>query len=87
MKKQSKKRLGVMDKRGRVTVPQEVRLQLGLVAGNRVEFIAAGNLKHARFLKFNPKANPFEKYAGILGAFPGGKKGIIGWVRDMRDEE
>jgi AbrB family looped-hinge helix DNA binding protein len=87
MKKQSNIGLGVIDKKGRVTVPREIRLHLGLVAGDRVEFIAAGKLKHARFLKFDPKENPFEKYQGILGSFPGGEKEIIKWVRNMRNEE
>ena len=28
----------------------------------------------------------FGKYSGALGTFPGGKRGINEWVREMRDE-
>jgi AbrB family looped-hinge helix DNA binding protein len=34
---------GVMDKRGRITVPQEVRQRLGLAAGDQVEFVVEGD--------------------------------------------
>jgi hypothetical protein len=31
--------------------------------------------------------NPFEKYIGVLPAFPGGIKEINAWVRDLRDDD
>ncbi len=61
-----------IDKRGRITVPREVRLRLGLSAGDRVEFVIEDEriiLRPAR-----PVTRLFEKHAGILGKSPEGKK-------------
>jgi hypothetical protein len=33
------------------------------------------------------EANPFEKYIGIAGPFPGGDEGIKAWIDDMRSDE
>jgi AbrB family looped-hinge helix DNA binding protein len=33
----------VMDKRGRITVPREIRQELGLAAGDQVEFVVDGD--------------------------------------------
>jgi AbrB family looped-hinge helix DNA binding protein len=70
-----------IDKRGRITVPREVRRRLGLSAGDRVEFRI-----ESEPVVFHPATSVFEKYRGVLGNFPGGEKGIIEWIRDMRDE-
>lgn len=70
--------------KGQVTVPQEIRNRLGLGAGDRVEFVIEGErtvLRPAR-----TPSNPFDKYKGALGTFPGGPKEINAWVREMRDE-
>lgn len=71
-----------LDSKGRISVPQEVRSWLGLSSGERVEFV----LKNGRTF-FRPSrsgANVFDKYCGILGKFPGGKKGMTAWLRQMR---
>jgi hypothetical protein len=34
-----------------------------------------------------PEANPYEKYIGIAGPFPGGGKGIKAWIDDMRSDQ
>jgi AbrB family looped-hinge helix DNA binding protein len=73
---------GVMDKRGRITVPREVRQLLGLAAGDQVEFVVEGDR-----IIFRAATNPFSKWIGVCGKFPGGEKGIAKWIRDMRDEE
>jgi len=55
--------------KGQVTVPQEIRHRQGLSAGDRVEFVIEGErtiIRPARGV-----ANPFEKYIGALGTFPG----------------
>jgi antitoxin PrlF len=71
--------------KGQLTVPQEIRKRLGLETGDRVEFVVEKDctvMKPAR-----SEANPFEKYIGILGPFPGGDEGIKAWIDDMRSDE
>jgi len=76
----------LISRKGQVTVPQEIRVRLGLKEGDRVEFVVEeGNtiIRPAR-----SAANPFEAYAGILGgAFPGGVREINAWVDEMRREQ
>jgi antitoxin PrlF len=70
--------------KGQVTIPQEVRLRLGLQEGDRVEFVVEGDrtlLRPARL-----PHNPFERYVGALGSFPGGAEEINAWVAALRDE-
>ncbi len=70
--------------KGQVTIPQEVRLRLGLQEGDRVEFVVEGErtlIRPARQVH-----NPFERYVGALGTFPGGVEEINAWVAEMRDE-
>jgi antitoxin PrlF len=74
----------VVTSKGQITVPQEIRERLGLKKGDRVEFVAEKNRTVVRRAVTNE--NPFAKYAGMLGAFPGGKKEINAWVRSLRDD-
>jgi antitoxin PrlF len=71
--------------KGQVTVPQEIRNRLGLSAGDRVEFVIEGERTVIRPAR--NASNPFEKYKGVLGTFPGGKKEINSWLRDLRSDE
>jgi antitoxin PrlF len=71
--------------KGQVTVPQEIRNRLGLSSGDRVEFVIEG--EHTIIRPSRPRSNPFAEYAGILGTFPGGKKEINAWLRDLRSED
>ena len=71
----------VVDKRGRITLPREVRQRLGLAAGDQVKFVVEGDQ-----IVFRPVTNVFEKWIGVSGKFLGGKKGIAAWIRDMREE-
>ncbi len=71
--------------KGQITVPQEVRRRLGLEPGDRVEFVVEEGrtiLRPAR-----PEANPYEKYIGIAGPFPGGEEGMKAWIEDMRSDK
>jgi AbrB family looped-hinge helix DNA binding protein len=71
--------------KGQVTVPQEIRNRLGLATGDRVEFVIEGDRTVIR--PSRSEENPFEKYRGILGPFPGGEEGIKAWISDMRDDD
>ncbi len=75
----------VISTKGQVTVPKKIRTRLGLRIGDRVEFVVKGNYTIIRPVR--PAGNPFEKYAGALGTFPGGIAEINEWVRSLRDEE
>jgi AbrB family looped-hinge helix DNA binding protein len=70
---------------GEVTIPKRIRTRLGLREGDRVEFVVRWNDTFIRPVR--AASNPFEKYAGILGTFPGGKKEINTWVRSLRDDD
>jgi antitoxin PrlF len=71
--------------KGQVTVPKEIRKRLGLETGDRVEFVVEDDRTVMRPAR--PEANPFEKYIGILGPFPGGEEGIKAWIDDMRSDK
>ena len=71
--------------KGQVTVPQEIRKRLGIEAGDRVEFVPEEGRTVIRPAR--SEANPFEKYIGILGPFPGGEEGIKAWIDDMRSDK
>lgn len=71
--------------KGQVTVPQEIRHRLGLSTGDRVEFVIEGERTLIR--PGRSDANPFEKYRGVLGTFPGGAKEINEWIDDLRGED
>jgi antitoxin PrlF len=71
--------------KGQLTVPQEIRKRLGLQAGDRVEFVVEEGRTVIRPLR--AEVNPFKKFIGILGPFPGGEEGIKAWIDDMRSDE
>jgi len=71
--------------KGQVTVPQEIRRRLGVAAGDRIEFVIEGDRTVIRPARDDE--DPFEKYVGILGPFPGGEAGIKAWIDDLRSEE
>lgn len=73
----------VISSKGQVTVPQEVRIRLGLKEGDRVEFVIQGGNTIMRPVR--SAENPFDAYDGALeGAFPGGVREINAWVDEMR---
>lgn len=71
--------------KGQVTVPIAIRKRLGLRAGDRVEFVAE---RTRTVIRPAPrKQRSFAAAAGMLGnVFPGGRKQINAWIREMRDE-
>jgi AbrB family looped-hinge helix DNA binding protein len=71
--------------KGQITVPQEIRKCLGLAPGDRVALV---NEEGGIASSASPLGvNPFEKFIGILGPFPGGEEGIKAWIDDMRSDE
>jgi len=70
--------------KGQITIPKEIRVRLGLHEGEKVDFISEGGEIIIRPAKTTE--DPFAKYVGILGGFPGGVEEINAWVRDMRDD-
>jgi antitoxin PrlF len=71
--------------KGQITVPQEIRKRLGLQTGDRVEFVMEDDRTVIRPVR--SEVNPFEKYIGIMGPFPGGEEGIKAWIDDMRSDK
>jgi antitoxin PrlF len=78
------KNSSTISSKGQITVPQEIRRRLGLQAGDRVEFVVEEDRTVIR--PVHSEANPFEKYIGIAGPFPGGEEGIKAWIDDMRSD-
>ena len=71
--------------KGQITVPQEIRKRLGLAPGDRVEFVVEEGRTVIRPVRSG--VNPFEKFIGIAGPFPGGEGGIKAWIDDMRSDK
>lgn len=80
-----KKITSSLSSKGQVTIPRAIRTRLGIGPGDRVEFAIEGNQTVLR--PDRGDSNPFDKYVGILGTFPGGIDEINAWVRDMRDDD
>jgi AbrB family looped-hinge helix DNA binding protein len=70
--------------KGRVTIPEEVRVRVGLRRGDQVEFVCEGEAVVVRPVRHG---SPFAKYVNVLGGFPGGREEINEWVRSLRDGE
>ena len=71
--------------KGQVTIPLEVRNRLGVTAGDRIDFVIEDGVTVIR--PSRSEENPFEKYRGALGPFPGGETGIKKWIDEMRSDE
>jgi antitoxin PrlF len=70
--------------KGQVTIPQEIRIRLGLKEGDRVEFAVEDGrtvLRPAR-----GEENPLRQFLGALPAFKS-REEINAWISDMRDED
>lgn len=69
--------------KGQITIPQEVRLRLGLKQGDQVVFVVENGmtvLKPAR-----GEENPFEQYAGALGSLET-KDEVNAWLGELRGD-
>lgn len=78
------RRTSTISSKGQVTVPLEIRKQLGLKAGDRVEFVLDNG--RTTIGPARGPENPFLKYVGALAIFSEAHQ-INAWVRALRDEE
>ncbi len=68
--------------KGQITVPREIRRQLGVRAGDRIVFESRGKAIRIRAAR---KVSPFAKYRGIGNPGIGsGRKAIAQWLRELR---
>ncbi len=74
----------VVNSKGHITVPLEIRKRLGLRTGDRVEFLIENDRTTIRPAR-TPES-PFQKYVGALPAFSSIRE-IDTWVRTLRDDE
>jgi len=79
------KHSSTISSKGQVTVPQYIRNRLGLSAGDRVEFVIEGERTLIRPAR--EAVNRFDKYKGVLDAFPGGVKEINAWITELRSDK
>jgi antitoxin PrlF len=79
------KNSSTISSKGQITVPQEIRKRLGLKPGDRVEFVVEEDRTVIRPAR--SEVNPFERFIGILGPFPGGEEGIKAWIDDIRSDK
>jgi antitoxin PrlF len=79
------KNSSTISSKGQITVPQEIRKRLGLEPGDRVEFVVEEDRTVIRPAR--SEVNPFERFIGVLGPFPGGEEGIKTWIDDMRSDK
>ncbi len=83
MESKVKMKTSSVSSKGQVTIPQEVRIRMGLQEGDRVEFVIENGqtiLRPARGRK-----SRFDKYIGALPHF-GNVDEINAWVREMRED-
>ncbi len=74
-------RSSTVSSKGQVTIPQEVRVRLGLRPGDRVEFVAQGDRTVIRPVREH--VNPFDQY---IGKFPHlrTRREIHDWISAVR---
>lgn len=69
--------------KGQITVPLEVRKELGVKPGDKIRF--EKNSDHEITVRPARKESPFEKYRGIGNPGIGsGREAVIRYVREMR---
>ncbi len=69
--------------KGQVTIPIDIRSELGAKPGDQIEFIKHNNEIVVRVAR--TKDNPFDQW---IGRFPLPKgQDAVTWVRELRDAE
>lgn len=71
-----------MTSKGQITVPQRVRLALGVRPGDTLLFEQDRSGFHVRPARVE---SPFEQYRGIgTPGIPPGRKAVVRWIRAVR---
>ncbi|MGH9431943.1 MAG: AbrB/MazE/SpoVT family DNA-binding domain-containing protein [Terriglobia bacterium] len=77
-------RQGRITSKGQITVPHDIRRELGIRPGDSLLFESDGSSVHVRRVRTK---SPFAKYRAIGNpGMPSGKKGIRGWLRELRGQ-
>lgn len=69
--------------KGQVTIPQEIRIRMGLKEGDRIEFV----IDHGKTVirPARSRHNRFDEYVGVLPQFKTVDE-INAWVREIRED-
>lgn len=76
--------MATVTSKGQITIPVEVRRQMGLVEGEQVEFQVEAGVTTLR--RFVIDSNPFAKWAGRLGGLTS-LQDAVDWQRDLRNDD
>lgn len=69
--------------KGQVTIPQEIRIRMGLKEGDRIEFVIDHGQTVLRPIRI--RRHKFDDYAGVLPQFKSIDE-INAWVREIRGD-
>jgi antitoxin PrlF len=77
-----RRQIATVTSKGQITLPKDLRRQLNLREGDRVEFVVEGD--RTVIGRAKEAVNPFQAYIGVLPAFRS-KREIAAWISGMRD--
>jgi antitoxin PrlF len=76
--------IATITSKGQITIPVEVRRQMGLTEGEQVEFQVEAGVTTMR--RYTTESNPFIKWAGRLGGLSG-VESAVEWQRELRSDQ
>jgi antitoxin PrlF len=76
--------IATVTSKGQVTLPIMLRRELGIEAGDQIEFVTDDGVTTLRRVPSDP--NPFDKWAGRLSE-ASTLDDAVAWQRDLRDDE